>query len=155
MKIMEIDQKYRDYLDRLRVDYPCFENPATPFPAYVKANITFREKLENFKQFIDCLTADRCFALWIRETEELLIQSEVALCKYSNDHMSKALLVDTHDELSERIRELAGRIYEGHWEYGLSEEADEQFDDLTELCRRIWLKESKAWLSLARAWKKV
>lgn len=55
--------------------------------------------------------------------------------------------------LAEKIQEFAKcHIYQGHWEFGLSEEADQQFDDLTELYRHIWMKEGKAWLNLARAW---
>jgi hypothetical protein len=68
----------------------------------------------------------------------------------------KSWLLDSvyeHFALANRILELAkDRVYEGHWEYGISPAVDQQFDDLTELCRRIWFKESKAWLNLAKAW---
>ncbi len=36
----------------------------------------------------------------------------------------------------------------------LEAKANKLADDLTELCHCIWNKESKAWLSLARAWRK-
>lgn len=156
MKIMGLDRKSRDYLDSLDIDSTCNEEQFIAINTLIKANIAFKEKLEKFKQFIDCLSADRCFALWISETEELLMQSEVALSKYGNEQMTEALLAETHKILAEKIQELADcRLYEGHWEYGVSDEADQQFDDLTELCRRIWTKESKAWGSLARVWKRL
>lgn len=156
MKNIGLDRKSRDYLDSLYIDSTHIEEQFIAIHSLIKANIAFKEKLEKFKQFTDCLSADRCFTLWIRETEELLLQSEVALSKYGNDRMSKALFDDTHNKLSEKMRELADhRIYEGYWEYGVSEQADQQFHDLTELCRRIWTKESKAWLNLARVWKSL
>ncbi|WP_174493965.1 hypothetical protein [Acinetobacter sp. Marseille-Q1623] len=148
-----LDRKSRNYLDSLHINFTYREEQFIAISALIKANIAFKEKLEKFKKFIDCLSADRCFALWTRETEELLLQSENALTRYNNEEMSEALLVEIHKNLAEKIQELADcRLYEGHWEYGLSEEVDQQFDDLTELCRRIWLKENKACLSLAKTW---
>ena len=62
--------------------------------------------------------------------------------------------MEEHVALADRIIELAkARVYEGHWEYGVSRAVDRQFDDLTELCRRIWSKENKAWVKLAKEWK--
>jgi hypothetical protein len=58
-------------------------------------------------------------------------------------------------KLSLPVQDLASRIYEGHWEYGVSHKADQQFDDQTVLYRRIWEKESRAWLSLAKAWRNI
>ncbi|WP_333640179.1 hypothetical protein TQH59_09595 [Acinetobacter johnsonii] len=145
-----------NYLDSLHIDSMHNEEQFIAITTLIKANIAFKEKLEKFKQFIDCLSADRCFALWIRETEEILLQSESALTRYSNEEMPEALFVEIHKNLAEKIQELADcRLYEGHWEYGVASEVDQQFNDLTELCRRIWSKESKAWLTLAKAWKKI
>src|SRR5690606_5070061 len=105
---------------------------------------------------IDCLSADRCFALWIGETEDLLIQSEACLQDFGHDQITEQQFVKEHVALADRMLELAkARVYEGHWEYGVSSEVDQQFNDLTELCRRIWSKESKAWLTLAKAWNKI
>lgn len=71
-------------------------------------------------------------------------------------NITEQQFVDQHVALAGRIVELAkDRLYEGHWEYGVSSAVDRQFDDLTELCRRIWLKENKAWLNLAKAWYKT
>lgn len=156
MKIIGLDRKARNYLDSLHIDSTYNEEQFIAINTLIKANIAFKEKLEKFKQFIDCLSADRCFALWIRETEELLLQSEHALSRYDNEQMSEALLAETHKILAEKIQELADcRLYEGHWEYGVSDAVDQQFDDLTELCRRIWTKESKAWVNLAKVWKRL
>jgi len=156
MKIIGLDFKTRNYLDSLHIDSTDNEEQFIAINTLIKANIAFKEKLKKFKQFIDCLSADRCFALWIRETEELLLQSEGALLKYGNEHMSEASLIEIHKKLAEKIRELVDcRLYEGYWEFGVSQEADQQFDDLTELCRRIWTKESKAWVSLARVWDRL
>ena len=156
MKLIGLDRKSMNYLDSLHIDSMHNEEQFIAITTLIKANIAFKEKLEKFKQFIDCLSADRCFALWIRETEEILLQSESALTRYSNEEMPEALFVEIHKNLAEKIQELADcRLYEGHWEYGVASEVDQQFNDLTELCRRIWSKESKAWLTLAKAWKKI
>lgn len=75
--------------------------------------------------------------------------------QYVRDYAYRAIteeqFIAGHQILSKKILDLTSRIYEGHWEYGVSQETDQQFDDLTELCRRIWEKESKAWLALAKA----
>lgn len=155
MRPIGLDSKSKDYLDTLNIDPYVFEERFIHLESLIKANIAFKIKLKNFKQFIDCLSADRCFALWILETEELLNQSEEVLREYSQDYISKDSLIETHYKLAEKMSELTERVYEGHWEYGVASEVDQQFDDLTEFCRRIWDRESKAWLSLARVWKKV
>ena len=155
MRAIGLDRKSRDYLDTLNIDPYSVEERFIHLESLIKANLAFKTKLENFKQFIDCLSADRCFALWILETEELLTQSEEALCEYSQGYISEDSLIETHYKLAEKMRELTERVYEGHWEYGVSGAVDRQFDDLTELCRRIWLKENKAWLNLAKAWYKI
>ena len=155
MKIIGLDRKTRDYLESLNIDLTYNEERFIAINALIKANIAFKTKLENFKQFIDCLSADRCFSLWIWETEELLAQSEETLRHFSQDYISEDSLIETHYKLAEKMCELTERVYEGHWEYGVASEVDQQFNDLTELCRRIWSKESKAWLTLAKAWNKI
>lgn len=145
-----------DYLSKkLHINIDQAEEFPQCFHEVVKANIAFITKLEKFTQFIDCLSADRCFALWIQETEEVIQKSEDCLQYFTYRSMTDEQLIAEYWELAERMMDLAGRVYEGHWKYGLSEEADQQFDDLTELCRRIWAKESKAWVNLARVWKKL
>ena len=156
MRPIGLDRKSKDYLDTLNIDPHYFEERFIPIETLIKANLAFKTKLENFKQFIDCLSADRCFALWIGETEDLLIQSEACLQDFGHDQITEQQFVKEHVALADRMLELAkARVYEGHWEYGVSSEVDQQFNDLTELCRRIWSKESKAWLTLARAWNKI
>ena len=155
MKIIGLDRKTRDYLESLNIDVTYNEERFIAINALIKANIAFKTKLENFKQLIGCLSADRCFSLWIWETEELLAQSEETLRHFSQDYISEDFLIETHYKLAEKMCELTERVYEGHWEYGVASEVDQQFNDLTELCRRIWSKESKAWLTLAKAWKKI
>lgn len=155
MRPIGLDRKSKDYLDTLNIDPHYFEERFIPIETLIKANLAFKTKLENFKQFIDCLSADRCFFLWIWETEELLAQSEETLRHFSQDYISEDSLIETHYKLAEKMCELTERVYEGHWEYGIASEVDQQFDDLTELCRRIWSKESKAWLTLAKAWNKI
>lgn len=92
---------------------------------------------------------------YYRETEEVLECSEHYLREFSQQYITEQRFIDEHRVLAERILELTGRIYEGHWAYGVSEETDQQFYDLTEFCRHIWLKESKAWVALAKAWRKL
>ena len=146
---------YLDYVYKELLIFKDLEELPPAFHAVVKANLAFKTKLENFKQFIDCLSGDRCFSLWIWETEELLAQSEETLRHFSQDYISEDSLIETHYKLAEKMCELTERVYEGHWEYGVASEVDQQFNDLTELCRRIWSKESKAWLTLAKAWNKI
>lgn len=155
MRAIGLDRKSRDYLGTLNIDPYSIEERFIHLESVIKANISFKTKLENFKQFIDCLSGDRCFVLWTRETEDLLIQSEEALRQYAYNGILETDFKEIHHELASRIKELVGRIYEGHWAYGGSREADQQFDELTELCRRIWDKESKAWITLAKAWDKI
>mgnify|MGYP001611812552 CR=1 FL=1 len=156
MRAIGLDRKSRDYLYTLNIDHHYFEERFIPLESLIKANIAFKTKLENFKQFIDCLSADQCFSLWIRETEELLTQGENCLRDFVHMNITEQQFVDQHVALAGRILELAkDRLYEGHWEYGVSSAVDRQFDDLTELCRRIWSKESKAWVTLAKAWNKI
>lgn len=156
MRALGLHSKSKDYLDTLNIDPYAFEKRFIPIETLIKANLAFKTKLENFKQFIDCLSADRCFALWIGETEDLLIQSEACLQDFGHDQITEQQFVKEHVALADRMLELAkARVYEGHWEYGVSSEVDQQFNDLTELCRRIWSKESKAWLTLAKAWNKI
>ena len=154
MKIIGLDRKTRDYLESLNIDVTYNEERFIAINALIKANIAFETKLENFKQLIGCLSADRCFALWIWETEEILQKSEDSLQYFAHMSVTEQQFVEEHIALADRMLELAkARVYEGHWEYGVSLEVDQQFDDLTELCRRIWAKESKAWITLARVWK--
>lgn len=154
MRALGLHRKSKDYLDTLNIDPYAFEKRFIYLESLIKANLAFKTKLENFKQFIDCLSADRCFALWIGETEDLLIQSEACLQDFGHDQITEQQFVKEHVALADRMLELAkARVYEGHWEYGISSEVDQQFNDLTELCRRIWFKESKAWITLARVWK--
>ena len=154
MRPIGLHRKSKDYLDTLNIDPYAFEERFIYLESLIKANLAFKTKLENFKQFIDCLSADRCFALWIGETEDLLIQSEACLQDFGHDQITEQQFVKEHVALADRMLELAkARVYEGHWEYGVSSEVDQQFNDLTELCRRIWFKESKAWITLARVWK--
>ena len=156
MRPIGLHRKSKDYLDTLNIDPYAFEERFIYLESLIKANLAFKTKLENFKQLIDCLSADRCFALWIGETEDLIIQSEVCLQKFAHDEITEQQFVEEHIALADRMLELANaRVYEGHWEYGGSREADRQFHDLTELCRRIWTKESKAWITLAKAWNKI
>ena len=98
------------------------------------------------------MSGDLCFKLWVRETEEALEHSAQYVCDYTYRAITGEQFITGHQVLSKRILDLASRIYEGHWEYGVSQETDQQFDDLTELCRRIWGKECKAWLTLAKTW---
>ena len=154
MKIIELDRKTRDYLESLNIDLTYNEERFIAINALIKANIAFKTKLENFKQLIGCLSADRCFALWIWETEEILQKSEDSLQYFAHMSVTEQQFVEEHIALADRILELAkARLYEGHWEYGVSSAVDRQFDDLTELCRRIWSKENEAWVKLAKAWK--
>lgn len=156
MRAIGLDRKSRDYLDTLNIDPYSVEERFIHLGSLIKANLAFKTKLENFKQFIDCLSADRCFALWILETEELLQKSGDCLRDLAHNGITEQQFVEEHVALADRILELAkARLYEGHWEYGVSQEVDQQFDDLTELCRRIWSKESKAWVTLAKAWNKI
>lgn len=154
MKSIGLDRKSRDYLYSLNID-SYDEGQLIRVESVLKANISFKAKLENFKKFIGCLSGDRCFALWIRATEDLLIQSEQTLLEYADNGLSETKFKEIHAELAPHMKELADRVYEGHWEYGVSQEVDQQFDDLTELCRRIWDKESKAWVGLAKVWRKL
>ena len=156
MRPIGLHRKSKDYLDTLNIDPYAFEERFIYLETLIKANLAFKTKLENFKQFIDCLSADRCFALWIGETEDLIIQSEACLQDFGHDQITEQQFVKEHVALADRMLELAkARVYEGHWEYGVASEVDQQFNDLTELCRRIWSKESKAWLTLAKAWNKI
>ncbi|WP_227542998.1 hypothetical protein [Acinetobacter indicus] len=145
---------YLDYVYEELLIFKDLEELPPAFHAVVKANLAFKTKLENFKQFIDCLSGDRCFSLWIWETEQLLQKSGDCLRDFAHDEITEQQFVEEHIALADRMLELANaRVYEGHWEYGGSREADRQFHDLTELCRRIWTKESKAWITLAKVWK--
>lgn len=155
MRPFGLDRKTSDYLCRLNLDFMYSEERIITIETLIKANISFKLKLENFKQLINCLSADRCFDLWICETEDLLTQSDEAISQYVQSYIADHHFKEIHYKLAAHIRELAGRMYEGHWEYGVSQEVDQQFDDLTELCRRIWQKESKAWITLAKAWNKI
>lgn len=156
MRAIGLDRKSRDYLDTLNIDPYSVEERFIHLESLIKANLAFKTKLENFKQFIDCLSADQCFSLWIRETEELLTQGENCLRDFVHMNITEQQFVNQHVALAGQILELAkDRLYEGHWEYGVSSAVDRQFDDLTELCRRIWSKESKAWVTLAKAWNKI
>lgn len=144
---------YLDYVYEELLIFKDLEELPPAFHAVVKANLAFKTKLENFKQFIDCLSGDRCFSLWIWETEQLLQKSGDCLRDFAHDEITEQQFVEEHIALADRMLELANaRVYEGHWEYGGSREADRQFHDLTELCRRIWTKESKAWIILAKVW---
>ena len=145
---------YLDYVYKELLIFKDLEELPPAFHAVVKANLAFKTKLENFKQFIDCLSGDRCFSLWIWETEQLLQKSGDCLRDFAHNGITEQQFVEEHIALADRMLELANaRVYEGHWEYAGSREADQQFHDLTELCRRIWTKESKAWITLARVWK--
>ena len=79
MRALCLHRKSKDYLDTLNIDPHYFEERFIPIEKLIKANLAFKTKLENFKQLIDCLSADRCFALWIGETEDLIIQSDACL----------------------------------------------------------------------------
>ena len=154
MRPIGLDRKSKDYLNTLNIDTHYFEERFIPIETLIKANLAFKTKLENFKQFIDCLSGDRCFSLWIWETEQLLQKSGDCLRDFAHNGITEQQFVEEHIALADRMLELANaRVYEGHWEYAGSREADQQFHDLTELCRRIWSKESKAWITLARVWK--
>lgn len=145
---------YLDYVYEELLIFKDLEELPPAFHAVVKANLAFKTKLENFKQFIDCLSGDRCFSLWIWETEQLLQKSGDCLRDFAHDEITEQQFVEEHIALADRMLQLAkARLYEGHWEYGVSSAVDRQFDDLTELCRRIWSKENKAWVKLAKAWK--
>ena len=144
----------KDYLYNLQIDIYDTEGLPQSFHNTVKANITFTKKLNDFKQLIDCLSGDRCFKPWVWETEEVLEQSERYIRDFAYQDIAVQQFIQAHQDLAIRILELAGRIYEGHWAHGVSKETDQQFYDLTEFCRRIWLKESQAWVALARAWLK-
>lgn len=155
LNVVQINRFFQDYLDGLQIDIYEIEGLSPSFHNTAKANITFTKKLNDFKQLIDCLNGDLCFKLWIRETEEALENSEYYLREFAQQYITEQQFIDEHHVLAERILDLAGRIYEGHWAHGVSEETDQQFYDLTEFCRRIWLKESKAWVALAKAWRKL
>jgi len=142
--------EHKLHLDRYQVE----ELPEA-FHAVVNANLNFIRKLEAFKHMVDCLSADRCFKLWINETEMVLAESENCLQYFAYNSMTEEQFRHEQYCLAKNIFELAERVYEGHWEYGISRETDKQFNDLTELCRRIWDKESKAWITLAKAWDKI
>lgn len=147
---------YRDYLYKELLIFKDVEELPPVFHAVAKANLLFKKRLANFKEFVSCLSGDRCFSRWIWETEELLQQSEDCLQEYAHTGMTAQQFVEQHFALANRILELVkDRVYEGHWEYGVSSTVDLQFDDVTELCRRIWFKESKAWVALAKAWHNV
>ena len=83
MRALGLHRKSKDYLDTLNIDPYAFEERFIYLESLIKANLAFKTKLENFKQFIDCLSADRCSSLWIWETEELLAQSEETLRHFS------------------------------------------------------------------------
>ena len=68
MRAFGLHRKSIDYLDTLNIDPYAFEKRFIYLESLIKANLAFKTKLENFKQFIDCLSADRCFSLWIWET---------------------------------------------------------------------------------------
>lgn len=155
LNVVQNNRFFNDYLDSLQIDFYDIEGLPPSFHNTVKANITFAKKLNDFKQLIDCLSGDLCFKLWVRETEEALEHSEHYLSRFAQQYITEQRFIDEHRVLAERILELTGRIYEGHWAYGVSEETDQQFYDLTEFCRHIWLKESKAWVALAKAWRKL
>ncbi|WP_252152458.1 hypothetical protein [Acinetobacter terrae] len=147
---------YLDYVYKELLIFKDVEELPPVFHAVVKANLLFKKKLADFKEFVSCLSGDKCFAPWIWETEEILQQSENCLRDFAHKGITEQQFVDQHVALADRILELAkDRLYEGHWEYGVSSTVDRQFDDLTELCRRIWSKESKAWVTLAKAWNKI
>lgn len=147
---------YRDYLYKELLIFKDVEELPPVFHAVVKANLLFMRKLGNFKEFISCLSGDICFSRWIWETEEILQLSKDCLRDFAHTGITEQQFVEQHIALADRILELAkARIYEGHWEYGVSSVVDQQFDDLTELCRRIWDKESKAWITLAKAWDQI
>ena len=94
------------------------------------------------------------FVVYRGETEQLLQKSGDCLRDFAHNGITEQQFVEEHIALADRMLELANaRVYEGHWEYAGSREADQQFHDLTELCRRIWSKESKAWITLAKVWK--
>ena len=142
-----------DYLnDQLNINPYEADELAQIFHDIVQANIKFIRKLDSFTEMVNCLNADVCFKLWIDETELLLQQSKSDLQQFAYQEITPEQLIHKHQILADRLKDLAERIYEGHWEYGVSRETDRQLDDLTELCRRIWIKESKAWLGLARVW---
>ena len=65
----------QDYLYKLQIDIYDTQGLPQAFHNILKANITFINKLNDFKQFIDCLSGDPCFKLWVRETEEALEHS--------------------------------------------------------------------------------
>ena len=136
---------YLDYLYKELLIFKRAEELPSVFHAVANANLLFKKRLANFKEYISCLSGDKCFSLWIWETEELLQQSEECLQYIALTGMTESQFVDEHFALANRILELAkDRVYEGHWEYGISPAVDQQFDDLTGLCRCVWFKESKA-----------
>lgn len=55
MRPIGLDRKSKDYLDTLNIDPHYFEERFIPIEKLIKANFAFKTKLENFKQFIDCL----------------------------------------------------------------------------------------------------
>ena len=61
MRALGLHRKSKDYLDTLNIDPYAFEKRFIYLESLIKANLAFKTKLENFKQFIDCLSADRCF----------------------------------------------------------------------------------------------
>jgi hypothetical protein len=129
---------YLDYLYKELLIFKRAEELPSVFHAVANANLLFKKRLANFKEYISCLSGDKCFSLWIWETEELLQQSEECLQYIALTGMTESQFVDEHFALANRILELAkDRVYEGHWEYGISPAVDQQFDDLTELCRHL------------------
>lgn len=136
------------------VDHQVDELPAV-FHQIAKATFLFEKKLAQFKALTQCLTADVCFKYWIQETERIVRETQEYLAYLllsSTQNEFVALVRQRFTAFAMQISEIAERIYEGHWAYGQSSEADAQFDDMTEFCRRIWQKENKAWLNLAKAW---
>lgn len=112
MRALGLHRKSKDYLDTLNIDPYAFEERFIYLESLIKANLAFKTKLENFKQFIDCLSADRCFALWIGETEDLLIQSEACLQDFGHDQITEQQFVKEHVALADRMLELAkARVY--------------------------------------------
>ena len=62
MRPIGLHRKSKDYLNTLNIDPYAFEERFIYLESLIKANLAFKTKLENFKQLIDCLSADRCFA---------------------------------------------------------------------------------------------
>ena len=85
MRAIGLDRKSRDYLDTLNIDPYSVEERFIHLESLIKANLAFKTKLENFKQFIDCLSADRCFSLWISQ------QQQLSLCHIPTDQIEQYL----------------------------------------------------------------